>query len=98
MLKMKKTLGILLAVCFVLSVTAAAVSAAPYGYNKYDGKHKFDNHDSKKWFDHYDSKKHKHFNPGHWGHKKVKHYKDKFHRYFWYSYEKYWISNYWSWE
>jgi hypothetical protein len=29
MLKMKKTLGILLAVCFLLSVTVAAVSAAP---------------------------------------------------------------------
>jgi Spy/CpxP family protein refolding chaperone len=88
MLKMKKTLGILLAVCFVLSVTAAAVSAAPYGY-KYDGKNRFDNHDDKK---------HKYFNLGHWGHKKVKHYKDRFHKYFWYSYERYWISGYWSWE
>ena len=29
MLKMKKILGILLAVCFVLSVTVASVSAAP---------------------------------------------------------------------
>ena len=29
MLKIKKTLGILLAVCFILSVTVASVSAAP---------------------------------------------------------------------
>ena len=29
MLKMKKAIGILLAVCFVLSVTVASVSAAP---------------------------------------------------------------------
>ena len=43
MLKMKKILGILLAFCFVLSVTAAAASAAPNdGSNGYkannDGK------------------------------------------------------------
>ena len=40
MLKMKKILGILLAVCFVLSVTVASVSAAPqknekqWGYDR----------------------------------------------------------------
>ncbi len=97
MLKIKKTLGILLAVCFVLSVTAAAVSAAPYGF-KYDGKQRFDNHDGKKWFDNHDNKKHKHFIQGHWEYKKVEYYKDRFHEYFSYVYEKYWISSYWSWE
>ncbi len=39
---MKKILGILLALCFVMSVTAAAASAAPNdgknGYNHNDGK------------------------------------------------------------
>jgi Ni/Co efflux regulator RcnB len=39
MLKMKKILGILLALCFVMSVTAAAASAAPN-----DGRNNNDNH------------------------------------------------------
>ena len=43
MLKIKKTLAILLAVCFVLSVTAAAVSAAPND----------DNVEKEKDFDHH---------------------------------------------
>ena len=34
MLKMKKILGILLATCFVLSVTVASVSAHPQGDEK----------------------------------------------------------------
>ena len=42
MLKMKKILGIFLAVCFVLSVTVASVSAAPGDNNREDGKTKFD--------------------------------------------------------
>jgi hypothetical protein len=50
MLKIKKTLAILLAVCFVLAVTAAAVSAAPNDPN--DGKKMYDHHDEKKFEDH----------------------------------------------
>ena len=37
-MQMKKTLGILLAVCFLMSVTVAAVSAAPSPVNKQNGK------------------------------------------------------------
>jgi hypothetical protein len=40
-MQMKKTLGILLAVCFLMSVTAAAVSAAPQKFDKKEDK-KFD--------------------------------------------------------
>ncbi len=48
-MKMKKILGILMAVCFVLSVTVASVSAAPSKNEKQWGneKYKFDN-DKKK--------------------------------------------------
>jgi hypothetical protein len=62
MLKMKKIISILLGVCFLLSVTAAVVSAAPnfYDMNSYDnhndGKNKYDNHDGKK----------KYFMQSHW--------------------------------
>jgi hypothetical protein len=115
MLKMKKIIGVLLGACFLLSVTAATVNAAPYGYNhegnkKFDdhygnkwfdnhhGNKWFDNHHGNKWFDDYHGKKYKHFNPGYWGHKKIKHYRDRFHKFFWYSYERYWISSYWSYE
>jgi hypothetical protein len=112
MLKMKKTLGILLAVCFVLSVTAAAVSAAPNldgkkGYNSYnDGKNKYNNHDGKNKYDNHDGKnkydnhygKKKHFMQGHWGYKKVKHNKDRYHKLLWYTNERYWIPGYWYWK
>src|SRR5674476_1121751 len=37
-MQMKKILGILLAVCFLMSVTVAAVSAAPSPVNKQNGK------------------------------------------------------------
>ena len=51
MLKMKKILGILLALCFVLSVTAGAASA--YGDNDHSDKDKkYDDH-HKKYDDHH---------------------------------------------
>jgi len=130
MLKMKKILGILLAFCFIMSVTAAAVSASapgvPNGKNKYDnhindgknkydnhindGKNKYDNHinDGKNKYDnhindgknkygnHYGKKKYQ--MKGHWGYKQVKHNKDKNHKSFWYSNERYWIPSYWYWK
>jgi len=37
-MQMKKILGILLAICFLMSVTVAAVSAAPSPVNKQNGK------------------------------------------------------------
>lgn len=108
---MKKILGILLAFCFVLSVTAAAVSAAPNydgknGYNNHnDSKNKYDNHDGKNKYDNHDGKnkydnhygKKKYFMKGHWGYKKVKHNKDKKHKSFWFSNLRYWIPGYWYW-
>ncbi len=92
-LKMRKILGILLGVCFLLSVTAAAVSAAPFdgkiGCNNHnDGKKKFDNHYGKK----------KYFMKGHWGYKRVKHNKDKHHQTFWYRNEGYWVPGYYYWK
>jgi hypothetical protein len=42
-LKIKKILGIFLAVCFVLSVTVASVSAAPPKNEKQWGDEKHDN-------------------------------------------------------
>ena len=111
MLKMKKILGILLAFCFVMSVTAAAVSAAPFDgknvynnhndgkkiYDNHDGKKKYDNHNDKKKYDNHDGKK-KYQMKGHWGYKKVKHNKDKHHKSFWYSNDRYWIPAYWYWK
>ncbi|MDR7664507.1 hypothetical protein RG963_01655 [Methanosarcina sp. Z-7115] len=111
MLKMKKILGILLAFCFVMSVTAAAVSAAPFDsknvynnhndgnkkYDNHDGNKKYDNHDGNKKYDnHYGKKKYQ--MKGHWGYKKVKHNKDKHHKSFWYSNDRYWIPAYWYWK
>ena len=108
---MKKMLGILLAFCFVMSVTAAAVSAAPndgkIGYNNHndgkkiydnhDGKNKYDNHNGKNKYDnHYGKKKYQ--MKGHWGYKKVKHNKDRKHKSFWYSNERYWTPAYWYWK
>ena len=51
MVKIKKTLAILLAVCFLASITAAAVSA-----REWDGKYrgdwdKYNNKNFKKWYD-----------------------------------------------
>jgi Ni/Co efflux regulator RcnB len=108
MLKMKKILGILLALCFVLSVTAAAASAAPYGKNgpKYnDGKKNYDNHDGKKNYDNHDGKKNygnhygktKHYKKGYWGHKKVRHNPDRHHKSYWYTNERYWFPGFWYW-
>ncbi len=121
MLKMKQILGILLAFCFVMSVTAAAVSAAPNdgrnGYNNHnddkkiydnhdgknvynnhnDGKNKYDNNKGKKNYgNHYGQKKYQ--MKGHWGYKKVRHNKDRYHKSFWYSNDRYWIPAYWFWK
>jgi hypothetical protein len=115
MLNIKKILGILLAVCFVLSVTAAAVSAAPRdgprdgiqkynndGKNRFDnghnGKNKYDNHDNKKNYgNQYGQKKYKHFKPGYWGYKNVRHHPDRYHKYFWFVRERCWFPSGWHW-
>jgi len=65
MLKIKKILGILLALCFVMSVTAATVGATPNAVNKdvkkfIDNDKKFDND-------------HKQFHPAHWEKQRVGH-------------------------
>jgi hypothetical protein len=46
-MQMKKILGILLAVCFLMSVTAAAVSACPDGHK--DCKEKHEEHHKGHW-------------------------------------------------
>ncbi len=106
-MKMRKILGILLALCFVLSVTVAAVSATQNnvknnydGKQKYDAKNKYDSkdkYDSKNKYDNHNGKK-KYFMKGHWGYKKVKHNKDSKHKSLWYTSEKYWIPGYWYWK
>ena len=92
MLNMKKILGILLAFCFVLSVTAAAASAAPY--ENHNDKKKYDNHDDKKKYDNHDGQK-KHYKQGYWGHKKVRHNPDRHHKSYWYTNDRYWFPGYW---
>ena len=75
MVKMKKILGILLALCFVLSVTAAAASANGNDEPKFgDHKPKFGDHkqkfgDHKQKFDRYNKGK---WIPGHYETKVVK--------------------------
>jgi uncharacterized protein YxeA len=117
MLKMKKILGIFLAVCFVVSVTAAAVSAAPIyndknnnhdknNYDNHNGKNNYDNHNGKNNYDNHYGKnnydnhygKKKYFMQGHWGYQKVRHNKDKHHKSFWYTNDRYWIPSYWYWK
>jgi hypothetical protein len=111
MLKMKKILGILLAFCFLMSVTVSAVSAASNDgkivyNNQNDGKKidnnnngkKIDNNNNGKKIDNNNNGKKKYFMQGHWGYKKVRHNKDKNHKSFWYSNEKYWIPGYWHWK
>jgi hypothetical protein len=123
-LKMRKILGILLAFCFVMSVTVAAVSAAPNdgknnynnnngkkidnnngknnynnnngknNYNNNNGKNNYNNNNGKNNYNNNNGKK-KYFMQGKWGYKKVKHNKDKNHKSFWYTNEKYWIPGYW---
>jgi Ni/Co efflux regulator RcnB len=79
MVKMKKILGILLALCFVLSVTAGAASANGNDRSKFgDHKQKFDDHKQK--FDGHKQKfgdykqKFDRYNKGKWvpGHYEVK--------------------------
>lgn len=83
---MKKTLGILLAVCFLLSVTAAAVSAekvAPVTPKPVPTKSDY------KPIKNDDNNKPKH-TKGHWCIKKTKHDKDKDHKFVWYTNDKVW--------
>jgi len=86
MVNMKKILGILLALCFVVSVTAAAASANQNNGPKFDNhnngpkfdnhKPKFDNHkpkfdNHKPKFDNHNKRHHHH--PAHWENKRVGH-------------------------
>jgi hypothetical protein len=133
-MQMKKILGILLAFCFLMSVTVAAVSAAvntpvidknhgnpinkpvikspgnpinkpvikspgnpinnqfdKNGYNKYgynrNGYDKFGY--NKNGYDKFGHKKGYHAK-GHWMYKKTRHNKDRNHKSYWYTNDKYW--------
>lgn len=109
---MKKILGILLALCFVVSVTAAAASAAPNdgrngpnGPKNNDDKRISDNHDGKKNYDNHDGKKNygnhygqkKFYKKGYWGYKKVRHHPDRHHKFYWYTNDRCWFPGYWYW-
>jgi uncharacterized protein YxeA len=71
---MKRILGILLAVCFLMSVTAAAVGACENNnkcgdenhFNKFEEKHKEDHFKNNNEFRFNEHGKKKHFHPGHW--------------------------------
>jgi len=84
-MQMKNILGILLAVCFVMSVTAAAVSADPYTDHKDVNDHKDvkkDDHRSDfnqkdNHIEYRNNYHHNHYHPGHWekhreGHKEYR--------------------------
>lgn len=97
---MKKIIGIFLAVCFVLSVTAAAASAG------YDNNYKKDKKDNYKKYDKKDGKDNKKYKKnwvkGHSEKKKVKYYQKKWvgFRYIQVVYYKIimiWIPGFWSW-
>lgn len=96
---MKKIIGIFLAVCFVLSVTAAAASAG------YDNNYKKDKKDNYKKYDKKDGKDKKYkknWVKGHSEKKKVKYYQKKWvgFRYIQVVYYKIimiWIPGFWSW-
>ena len=104
----------MLGVCFLLSVTASAVSAAPFsnaGFNNHNvgfdnhknDFNKFNNHrndfnkinNHRNDFNKFDNHKNKHYKPGHWGYKKTRHGKDRYHKSFWYSNDKFWTPGYW---
>src|SRR5664279_2387915 len=103
-MQMKRILGILLALCFLMSVTAASVSAGAADqkvddhqkvndHQKVDGKKKEDdkarkNRDDKKRHD-------DRFKPkGHWEIIKVKHVAWKHgHKFVWFTVKKVWVSN-----
>ncbi len=84
MVNMKKIVGILLALCFVLSVTAASAAASgdndrehrekpgDHGKPKFDDRHKpkFDDRHKPKFNDH---QKKRHHHPAHWEKKRVGH-------------------------
>ena len=87
MVNMKKILGILLALCFVVSVTAAAASANQNNGPKFDNHNngpKFDNHNNGPKFDNhkpkfdnhkpkFDNHNKRHHHPAHWENKRVGH-------------------------
>ncbi|WP_157860167.1 hypothetical protein [Methanosarcina acetivorans] len=100
-MKMKKIIGIFLAVCFVLSVTAAAASAGGSGYKGYDKKG-----DNYKKYDYKDGKKHKEYKKswvkGHSEKRKVGYYQKKWTGYkyiqvIYYKIIMVWIPGFWSW-
>lgn len=65
---MKRILGILLALCFLMSVTAAAVSAEPVKIGQKDDKN-FGQKDDKNFGqkdDHRGDFNKRHYHPGHW--------------------------------
>ena len=105
MVNIKKILGILLALCFVLSVTAASAAASGDNRGPRDGpgdrdKPKFDNHkpkfdDHRPKFDDHNKKRHHH--PAHWENKRVGH--REFMNNQWtiiYVIEKVYVSEYWG--
>jgi Ni/Co efflux regulator RcnB len=80
MVNMKKIIGILLALCFVLSVTAASAAASgdddhhekPHEKPRFDDRHdKKDRHDERYKFN--DQHKKRHHHPAHWEKKRVGH-------------------------
>jgi hypothetical protein len=111
MLKMKKILAILLAVCFLVSITAASASAHDDKFVKKEkivkkekvvikktvvGKEKrFGDREEHRFRG--ENHRHKHFHPGHWEKHKVPHKKFINHRYVYvYVYESVFVNGYWA--
>jgi len=72
-MQMKRILGILLAVCFLMSVTAASVGACENNkncgidhFNKFEERHKEDNFKKNNEFRFNEHGKKKNFHPAHW--------------------------------
>ena len=69
---MKRILGILLALCFLMSVTAAAVGASgnvnyrENNFKNFEERHKEDHFKKNNEFRFNEHGKKKHFHPGHW--------------------------------
>jgi hypothetical protein len=96
-MQMKRILGILLALCFLMSVTAAAVSAAPDKVDlnkKDDQKGDFNKKNDDKKGD-FNKKNDDKFKPkGHWEIKKVKHVAWKHgHKVVWFTFVKVFVPN-----
>jgi hypothetical protein len=92
-MQMKKILGILLALCFLMSVTAAAVSAEPnqkFISSKKTGDKSFGNKDDNKFGNKDDNKFGNKDRRGHWMFKKSRHNKDKHHKFVWFTNDRVW--------